>query len=221
MIRGFRFSLVLMSLLASFVWADEQQKVQKILNQVTAMATDAAGRRAVSLAVSDSLSVSRAELARQRSAMGVNYGELFLAYQLIKSGAKMNDIVAQTKNGKTVWQIAEAQNANWKEIASEVKKLNNRLDVNLLKHFANRKTDAERDRADGYDPFLDSVNADRNVTQQDIEDAQKRYMFLRDHAGVTSGGTLDTATEKAARTVRTDPIRNGGPDTQTRPTPRN
>jgi hypothetical protein len=221
MIRRVRFFLILMPLLASFSLADEQQKAQRLLNKVTAMAIDPAGRRAVSLAVSESLSVSRAQLASQRSAMGINYGELFLAYQLIKSGAEMNDIVAQRKSGKTVWQIAEAQNANWKEIAGEVKKLNNRIDVNLLKHFANRKTGVERDRADSYDPFLDSVNADRNVTQQDIEDAQKRYLFLLDHAGVASGGTLDTATEKAARTVRTDPIRSGGPDSPTRPTPRN
>jgi hypothetical protein len=211
---------MMMLLLASPSLADEQQKVQKLLTQVTAMATDPAGRRAVSLAVSESYSVSRADVTRQRRAMGLNYGELFLAYQLVKNGAKMDDIVAQTKDGKTVWKIAEGQNVNWKEITSEVKKLNNRLDINLLKHFANRKPDADRDRADGYDPFLDSVNADRNVTQQDIEDAQKRYIFLRDHAGLTSAGTLDTSTEKAARGVRTDPIRNGGPDTPTRPTPR-
>jgi len=184
------------------------------------MATDPAGRRAVSLALSENFSVSRAELALQRRTIGLNYGELFLAYQLVKYGAKMNDIIAQTKDGKTVWKIAEGQNVNWKEITSEAKKLNNRLDINLLKHFANRKPDADRDRADGYDPFVDSVNADRNVTERDIEDAQKRYIFLRDHAGVTSAGTLDTSTEKAARGVRTDPIRNGGPDT-TRPTPNN
>lgn len=215
------FALILMPLLASFSWANEQEKVQRLLNKVTAMATDPAGRRAVSLAVCESLLVSRSELTRQRREMDMNYGELFLAYQFIKSGAKMNDIVAQKTSGKTVWQMAEAQSANWKEIASEIKKLNGRIDLNLLKHFANRKADAERDRADGYDPYLDSVKADDNVTQQDLEDAQKRYMFLRDHAAVMSDATLDTATEKAVRNVRPDPTRSGGPETVTRPTPKN
>src|SRR5882672_5255454 len=97
MIRRFCFSPMLMLLVASLSLADEQHKVQRLLTQVTAMATDPAGRRAVSLAMSDSVSVSRADLARQRSAMGVNYGELFLVYQLVKSGAKMSDIAGQTK----------------------------------------------------------------------------------------------------------------------------
>lgn len=221
MTKGICFSLILMPMLASFSWANEQEKVQRLLNKVTAMAMDPAGRRAVSLAVCESLFVSRSELARQRREMDMNYGELFLTYQFIKSGAKMNNIVAQRTSGKTVWQMAEAQNANWKEIASEIKKLNGRIDVNLLKHFANRKADAERDRADGYDPYLDSVKADSNVSQQDLDDAQKRYMFLRDHAGVTSDASLDTATEKAVRNVRPDPTRSGGPETVTRPTPKN
>jgi hypothetical protein len=221
MIRNLLLSLILLPLLPAFSSADEQQKAQKILNQVNAMATDLAGRRAASLAMSEMVSVSRAELARQRKAMNMEYGDLFVAYELIKTGARMDDIVAQTKSGKNVWQIGATQGADWKRIASDAKKLNSRLDTNLLKHFVNRKNGPELDRADGYDPFLDSVSADRNVNQQDIEDAQKRYIFLHDHAGITSDATLDTGTEKAARTVRTDPIRSGGPDTTTRPTPKN
>jgi hypothetical protein len=221
MMRRLLFSLILIPLLPLFSSADDQQKAQKLLNQVKAMATDPAGRRAVSLATSEMVSVSRAELVRYRRAMDIDYGDLFIAYELVKSGAKMDDIVAQRKSGKTIWQIAEARVADWKQIANEAKKLNSRLEANLLKHFTNQKNSVERDRGDGYDPFLDNVIADGNVSQKDIEEAQKRYIFLHDHAGVTSDAMLDTGTEKAARTVRTDPIRSGGPDTPTRPAPKN
>jgi hypothetical protein len=200
--------LFLVPLLAA---ADEQQKAHKILNKVTAMAIDPAGKRAVSLAMSQYLSVGRGELGRRRRAMNMNYGDLFVAYELVKSGAKMDDVAAKMKIGKTVWQTADELHADWKQIAGEGKKLSGRVDTNLLRHFANKKTEAERDRADGYDPFLDNVTADNDVSQQDIEGAQKRYVFLRDHAGVVSASTLDTSTEKSARIVRTDPVRSGGP----------
>jgi len=205
-------------------WSDEHQKAEKLLNQLTAMATDPAGKRAVSRAVSDSVSVGRPELAQRRHAMNINYGELFLVYELVRSGAKMDDIAAQMKSGKTLWQIASERRVNWKQIAVDAKKLNSRVDNNLLGHFANRTADAAREQADSYDPFLDSISADRKVTQQEIEDAQRRYMFLRDHAGVTGGVALDTSTEKAVRTARPDPVRSGGPanpDSTTRPGPRN
>jgi hypothetical protein len=207
--RGFLvLPLLLIPLLAA---SDEQQKAHKILNKVTAMATDTAGKRAVSLAVSESLSVGRGELVQCRHAMNLNYGDLFVAYKLLKSGAKMDDIAAKMKMGKTVWQAAEEQHADWRQIASEAKKLSSKVDVNLLRHFTNKKAETERDRADGYDPFLDNVKADSGVSQQELEDAQQRYVFLHDHAGVVSDATLDTSTEKSARLVRTDPVRTGGP----------
>lgn len=219
-----RLSLILVLLVALPAVCDDQQKAQKLLNKVTAMATDPTGRRAVSLAVSETLSVGRPALAWQRHLMDLSYGEVFVAYQLVKSGANMEDIAAKIKSGKNIWQIASEQHANWKQLANDAKKLNGRVDTNLLKHFANRKAGAERDVAEGYDPFLDSVRADSNISQEEIADAQTRYIFLREHAGVTSGGNLDLPTEQAARNARSDPVRNGGPqnpDSNTRPGPKN
>jgi hypothetical protein len=190
---------------------DEQQKAHKLLNKVTAMTSDPAGKRAVSLAMSQQLSVTRDELTQRRKAMNLSYGDLFVAYELGKSGTKMDDIAAKIKSGKTVWQTADEQHPNWKQISAEAKKLNGRVDNNLLGHFANRKAETERDRASSYEPVLDSVKADGNVSQQEIEEAQQRYIFLRDHAGVVTDATLDTSTEKSARMVRTDPVRTGGP----------
>jgi hypothetical protein len=212
MYRSARNLLFLLFFLVPLLAAsDEQQKAHKILRQVTAMAIDPAGKRAVSLAMSDHLSVTRSELAQRRHAMNMNYGDLFVACELVKSGAKMDDIAAKMKIGKTIWQTADDMHADWKQIASEAKKLNGRVDVKLLGHFTNTKTESERDKTDGYDPFLDTVKADNEVSQQEIDDAQQRYMFLHDHAGVVSDATLDTSTERSARIVRTDPIRTGGP----------
>ena len=191
--------------------SDEQQKAHKILIKVTAMATDPAGRRAVSLAMSQHLTVTRAELVQRRHTMNMNYGDLFVAYQLVKAGAKIDEIAAKMKMGKTVWQTAVEEHADWKQIAAEAKKLSSKVDVNLIGHFVNKRAEAERDRTDGYDATRDTIAADNNVSGQEIEDAQKRYTFLREHAGAASDSTLDTSTEKAARTVRTDPVRTGGP----------
>jgi hypothetical protein len=123
----------------------------------------------------------------------------------------MDVIAAKMKTGQTVWQTADEQYADWKQIASDAKKLNGKVDTNLFGHFGSNKAETQRDQADGYDPFRDSVTADNDVSKQEIEDAQQQYVFLRDHASVASASTLDTSTEKSARMVRTDPVRSGGP----------
>jgi hypothetical protein len=158
----------------------------------------------VSEAVSFTVSASRQELAMRRHAMDLNYGETFLAYQLMKSGTAMDEIGAQLKSGRNIWQIANEHQVNWKQIVIEAKKANNRIDINLLQHFSNNKAQAKREVADGYDPFLDSVKADNKISAQEIADAQDRYSFLHDHAGVVSGESLDLAEEKAVRNVRPD-----------------
>lgn len=217
-------SLLLVLLVAlSAAGADDQQKAQKILNKITAMATDTTGRRAVSEAVSFTVSAPRQELAMRRHAMNLNYGEVFLAYQLAKSGTNMDEIEAEIKGGKDIWQVANEHRANWKQVASEAKKANSRIDDNLLKHFTNRKAESQRQAADGYNPFSDVVRADTKISPQEIADAQDRYTFLHDHAGVVSGESLDLAEEKAVRGVRPDPVREGGPQAQgevTNPVPK-
>lgn len=189
--------------------SDDQQKAHKTLNKVTAMSADLSGKRAVSLAMSQSLSVRRAELAERRQAMNVSYGDVFVVYQLVKSGKKMDDIAARMKTGKTVWQIADEEHADWKQIASEAKKVNGKVDNNLLAHFANKKGEAELDKADGYEPSVDTVAADNGVSKQDMDEAQERYVALRDRTSF--GGNLNTSDENAARQTRTDPNSTGGP----------
>jgi hypothetical protein len=197
--------------------SDDQQKAHKTLNKVTAMSADLTGKRAVSLAMSQYLSVSRAEIAERRQAMNVNYGDVFVIYELVKSGKKMDDIAAEVKSGKTVWQIGDEVHADWKQIASEAKKLNGKVDNNLLAHFANRKGEADLDRADKYEPSVDMVVADNGVSQQDMQEAQERYVALRDRTSF--GGNLNTSDENAARQTRTDPVSTGGPTGPGNPPP--
>ncbi len=194
----------LIPLLAS---ADEQQKAHKLLNKVTAMATDPAGKRAVNLGMSQYLSVGREELVQHRRAMNANYGDIFVAYKIVQRGTKMEEIAAKMKAGKTVWQIADDEHLDWKQIAGDAKRLSGRVDANLLAHFSNKKSEIERERSDGYNPFIDTVKADGDVSQQEIEDAQERYIFLRDHAIAVSDSALNTSAEKSAQMVRTDPLR--------------
>jgi hypothetical protein len=198
--------LFLVPLLAA---SDDQQKAHKTLDKVTAMSADLSGKRAVSLAVSQYLSVRRAELAERRQALNVSYGDLFVVYELARSGKKLDDIAARMKTGKTVWQIADEEHADWKQITSEARKVNGKVDNNLLAHFANKKGEAELDKADGYDPFVDTVAADNGVSKQDMDEAQERYVALRDRTSF--GGNLSTSDEKAARQTRTDPASTGGP----------
>ncbi|MGH9511272.1 MAG: hypothetical protein ACRD2U_03950 [Terriglobales bacterium] len=197
-------------------FSNDQQKAEKQLHKITAMATDATGRRVVSITVADAFEAKRPDLVMERRTMQINYGDLIIAHQLVKSGTKMDDIAAQLKSGKNMGDVANAQHADWKEIAAEAKKLNAKMEDNLYKHFLNGKADAARDVADGYDPTIDGVAADNSVSKDEIAEAQNTYQLWRDRADKARYSQLDSSTEKAARGMRGDPIGKG--DTLGQPT---
>jgi hypothetical protein len=189
-------------------FGDDQQKADKQLHKITALATDATGRRVVSVTVADALEAKRPDLVVERRNMNVNYGDLFIAHVLVKSGAKMDDIAAQLKAGKKMGQIASEQHADWKQIAADAKKLNAKVEDNLYSHFLNGKPLAERDAAEGYDPMIDGVAADNDISKDEIADAEHTYLLWRDRADQKKGSNLDTASEKAAKDSRGDPVRS-------------
>src|SRR5947209_4393745 len=115
---------------------DDQQKTERLLHKITAMATDATGRRVVSITVADALQAKRVDLVVERRALNLNYGDLYLAHMLVKNGANMNDIDAQLKAGKNMSQIAAAQHPDWKQLEANAKKLNATMGDNLYKHFS-------------------------------------------------------------------------------------
>jgi hypothetical protein len=201
---------LLVLIIAIPAFSDDQQKAEKQLHKIVAMATDATGRRVVSIVVADTLEAKRPELVIERRSMNLNYGDLFVAHVLLKQGTKMDDIVTQLKAGKKIDQIASEQHADWKQIAADAKKLNTQMEDHLYKHFLNGKTDAERDVADGYDPMIDGVAADNDVSKEDIADAEHTYQTWRDRAEKARDSKLDASTEKAAQGARGDPVKAKG-----------
>jgi hypothetical protein len=188
-------------------YGDDQQKAERQIHKVAAMATDATGRRVVSITVADTLAAKRSDLVLERRALNLNYGDLFLAHMLVKSGARMQDIDTELKAGKKLVQIANAQHADWKQLLAEAKKLNATMEDNLYKHFVNGQADAARDAEDGYDPMIDGVAADNDVPKDDIADAEHTYQVWKDRAAKAKDSKLDSATEKAAQGVRGDPVK--------------
>ena len=111
-----RFSVLLIALIVTLpAFGDDQQKAQKELNKITAMAADFTGRRAVNLTIAAVVSVPRAKLVVERRNTGLNYGSLFLAEELAKNGPTMEDIAAKLKTGKSIAEIAKATVADMTE----------------------------------------------------------------------------------------------------------
>jgi hypothetical protein len=188
-------------------FADDQQKAEKQLHKLTAMASDPTGRRVVSATVADELGAKRPDIVTERRSMEVNYGDIFLAHALVKNGVKMDDIANDLKAGKKMADIANANHADWKAIANDAKKANAKIEETLYKNFVNGKPLHERDAADNYDVNIDGVNADNDISKDDLADAEKTYQVWKDRATQASGGKLDTSSEQAAAATRGDPVR--------------
>jgi hypothetical protein len=192
--------------------ADDQQKTLKQLSRVNAMASDTTGRRVVSITIADMTTVKRADLIRQRKAMNLNYGSLFLAQQLVSDGLAMADLGAQLKQGKSAYDVANAQHADWKLLLGEAKKLNGKIERGLFEHFADSRADDLRDKMDAYSLLADVVPADADVARADIDEAADVYVRERDlayqRAGRRAGG-LNTAD---SMNFRRDQVREGAPD---------
>ena len=179
-----RFLIVLVALaIAVPAFADDQEKAQKEIKKITAITTDNNMRSVVNSSMSEMLNVKRLDLVKERQDMNLNYGGLFLAYQLIAGGAKMEDIATQLKAGKNIFDIANDQHANWKQINDAAKKANKKIDDNMGKWFINNKKQAERDNADDYVAQQDRVAADNDVGKQELADAQSRYQHVHDQVG--------------------------------------
>ncbi len=201
-------AMLLILILPISAFGDDQEKADKQLHKITALATDATGRRVVSATVADALVSKRPDLVAERRSMNVNYGDLYVAHVLVKSGAKMDDIAAQLKAGKKMGQIAGEMHADWKQISADAKKLNAKVEDNLYNHFLNGKPLTDRDASEGYDPVIDGVAADNDVSKDEIAEAERTYLLWRDRADQKKGSSLDTASEKAAKGTRGDPVRS-------------
>ncbi len=174
------FCTVALSLAA---FADDQDKATKEIKKITSISVDSNMRAIVNRTMADMLKAKRLDLVKERQDMNLNYGDLFLAQQLAASGVKMDDIAAQLKSGKTMLDIANANHANWKEINSDAKKLNKKIDDNIEKSFTDAKKQAALNMADDYDAKADKVPADSNISKDEYAEAQARYTHLHEASG--------------------------------------
>jgi hypothetical protein len=194
LMNSFRLLVAILALLVAVpAVASDQQKAQKEMVKVTAMACDFTGRSIVNLSMSQAFNVPRTTLVTERGETGLNYGSLLLAHELIKSGATIEDIVAQLKVGKKITAIADERHVDWKAIAEDEKKFNSLVDNNLYKYFMMQKETVKpaamqsTPKAEEYDVHYDGVKADADVEQKDIEDAGQRFRTIKDSAAKAKG----------------------------------
>ncbi len=194
--------------------ADDRGKAEKELRKIVAMATDATGRRVVSLAVSDALNVPRPQLVIERRQMGVNYGQLLVLHQLTADGAKLSDLEAEMNSGRPVLEIAKARNLSWKLLALDAKKVNSKVEDGIYKHFLNPQPMRDRDTADQYSVMIDGVKEDNEgISQSDLDEAQRVYLLYKDKASEVSSRAkrMNTVDEK---NISHDHVREGKPTSE-------
>jgi hypothetical protein len=198
---GFRFPCLVALLALALGYAapaiaDDQQKAEKQIRRIAAMASDVTARGIVSNATAAMLEVKRDQLVRERRAMNLNYGQVFLAHQLTAKGGKMLDIALQLGVGKNIYQIANDRHADWRQIAAEAKKLNNKIEDNIYKHFLHVKTDNERDAAEKYSATQDWVKADADATPAELLEAQEVYVLWRSRAAQVGGQGVNVSSSE-------------------------
>jgi hypothetical protein len=200
-------------------FSDDQQKAEKQIRKISAMATDVNARSIVSRSMSDMLKVERNQLQRERRAMNLNYGCLFIAHELTARGMKMLDVAMRLQAHETIFQIANEQHADWKKIADDAKKLNGRIEDNIYKHFLHADADRDRDLTDKYDSTADWVKTDADATPAEIVEAQEIYVQWRDRAAAIEGkGGSVSASDKLASQKLEDQAHDVGRMTGRAPT---
>jgi|ERR1022692_3326434 hypothetical protein len=186
----------------------DQQKAEKRLRRISAMATVGLARGIVNQTMADAVHAQRIELMRQRHAMNLSYGSLFLAHQLTEAGARMLDIAVELESGKEIIQIANEHHANWKLIADAAKQLSEKIDDNIYEHYLHLKADEVAAAADKYDSVKDIVRDDLQVTAEELASAQGDYSLWKNRALPNGGGRLDSMSERDAS--QTAEIYKGG-----------
>jgi hypothetical protein len=160
----------------------DQDKAQKEMNKMTAMAADFGGRRVVNLTMSETFNVPRPALVEERTQTGLSYGGLFLMEEIAKAGMKRDDIAAKLTSGTAMSDLLNQQHLDWKQVAQDAKQFNAAIDKNLYNFFMGKKETFAQDEADGYDVHHDGVKADADVSQPEIASAQDRYLLLKSRA---------------------------------------
>lgn len=183
--------LAILLALTALSFANDQEKAEKQIRMMTAMTRDDIARSIVSRTFADTFKAQRPQLVAERKSLGLNYGGLFLAHELMQSGSTMEQIVAQLRARKSIVDIASTTHPDWKHIAADAKKMNSRISDAIYKHFLHSKPDEERDRLEHYNASTDLVRADADVTTDELLKARTEYVFRRNLAAPIAAGQAD------------------------------
>jgi hypothetical protein len=198
------YSIAVFSVLCAVpAHGDDEQKAIKEVRKITAMASDTTARAIVSRTMADVLHVQRDQLVRERQAMNLNYGSLFVAHQLATKSEEMSPIASQLEANKSIIQIVNDRRFMWKQVWAGAHKLNDKIQDNIYKHFLHAQTDKERDIAEKYDAVRDWVKADSDATQPEVIEAQETYVLWRDRAAQIGGkgDNVGSSEELASRRI--------------------
>jgi hypothetical protein len=181
-----------------FVTGQEQskdrQKTEHEIRRITALAADPTARPVVNRAFSDALKTDRNELVSQRRDANLSYGGLFLAHYLMLADPQLTlgSIASQLTSGRDLFQLGDAQHADWKRIAAESEKMNGKLEAAFYQYFQDRASGNDLEAHQHYDARRDSVPADtQGVTRQELAAAQDTYERCLRRAGGAQSGNAD------------------------------
>jgi hypothetical protein len=186
--------LVWVGLAGTVVHANDQAKADKRLRQISAMAADPAARAIINQTMADVVHGKRIELQRQRHAMNLSYGSLFIAHQLKDAGTPMLNIALELERGKTIIEIANERHINWKAIAAGANQLEDKIEDNIYHHFQHPNADKPAPD-EKYDAGADFVAADGEFTKAELASAREVYVFWRDRAAGPQSKSVDSASE--------------------------
>ena len=198
------YSIALFSLVCAVpAHGDDEQRAVKETRKITAMASDVTARAIVSRTMADMLHVQRDQLVRERRAMNLNYGSLFLAHQIATNSQDLLEIALRLQANHSIIQIANERQVMWKQVWGGAKKLNDKIQDNIYKHFLHAQTDTDRDVSEKYDAARDWVKADSDATQPEMIEAQETYVLWRNRAAQIGGkgDNVSSSEELASRRI--------------------
>ena len=144
---------------------------------MTSSSRDDTARSIVSRIFADVFEVPRPQLVNERRSLALNYGSLFVVHELLLSGSSMQQISDQLRARKGVLEIASSSGADWKRIESDAKKMNDRINKGIYKHFLHNEGDKQREVEDHYIASADLIHADADSTPAEIQKTQANYVF--------------------------------------------
>ena len=192
--RALYLAILLVVAAALPALSDDQEKAEKQIKMMIALSRDDTARSIVSRIFADVFKVQRPQLVAERKSLGLNYGSLFLAHELALSSSSLQQLSQQLRAKKTLPEIANSFSADWKRIASDAKKMNDRINNGIYKHFLHAEADKQRELEDHYVAAADLIRADAESTPDEILKAQANYIFWRNLAAPKSDQAADRST---------------------------